>query len=166
MGFFAKGPDPIEREKALNCLRLWQNTINSIDEAANAMRATIAANPMGMQSDEFERARLVAVSAVKKAQEKTGDFRRWPSLNDSNGLKILAELIKDLNESYQHQMNLLNLYKIAAQAFRIGDERSAPSSKEMKRANESFGRLLDKMGRTASKMARHYEISPQEVLRG
>ena len=129
------------------------------------MRATIAANPLGMQSDEFERDRLVAVNTVKEAQENTGDFGRWPSLNDSNGLKILVELVKDLNESYQHQMNLLNLYKIAAQAFRTGNESAAPSAKEMQRANEAFGRLLDKMGRTVSKMARHYKISPQEILR-
>lgn len=166
MGFFSRDPDPIEKQKALNCLRMWHNTITSIDEATDAMRAVIATNPLGMQSDEYENARLVAVNTVKEARKNTGDFRRWPILSDNDGLKILIELVKDLNESYQHQMNLLNLYKAAAQASRSGDESAAPSVKEIQRANKSFGRLLDKMGRTAGKLTRHYKISAQECLTG
>ena len=86
--------------------------------------------------------------------------------SDNHGFRILIELVKDLNESYQHQMNLPNLYKAASPAVRSGDEGAASSVKEIQRAHESFGRLLDKMGHTAGKLARHYKISAQEYLSG
>lgn len=166
MGLFSKAPDPIEKQKALDCLKMWHNTITSIDEATDATRTVIASNPLGSQSDEYEEARLVAVNTVKEAQKNTADLRNWPILSDNDGFKILIELVKDLNESYQHQMNILNLYKAVSQAVRSGDEGAAPSVKEIQRAHESFGRLLDKMGHTAAKLTRHYKISAQEYLNG
>jgi len=165
MGLFSKEPHPLEKLKALECLTIWNQTIKSIDEVTDAMRGVIATHSLGMQSDEFEEARLVAVNTVQGAQKETSELKNWPFLNDNEGMEILIQLVSDLEESYKHQMNLLNLYKIGAQAFKNGDDSAAPSGEEMQEANEAFGRLLDKMGHTAGKLARHYKISAREYLR-
>jgi len=77
----------------------------------------------------------------------------------------MLDLQMKLGESYAHQLNLLNLYDVAADAFRSGRDAQAPSAKEMMSANKSFARILDQMGATASKLARHYQISVQEYQR-
>ena len=111
MGFFSRDPNPIEKQKALNCLKMWHNIITSIDQATEAMRTVIASHPLGMQSDEYEEARLAAVDTVKEAQKITSDMKGWPTLEDNESQKIIVQLVTELNESYQHQMNILNLYK-------------------------------------------------------
>ena len=76
----------------------------------------------------------------------------------------MIELMSKLDDSYAHQLNLLNLYSFAGEAFRSGRDYEAPSVKEMESANELFARKLDEMGGIAGKLARHYKISPQEYL--
>ena len=77
----------------------------------------------------------------------------------------MLDLQMKLNESYAYQLNLLRLYGVAAEAFRSGRDTQAPSAQEMTLANKSFARILDQMGATASKLARHYHISAQEYQR-
>ena len=129
------------------------------------MRLTIAEQPLGMQSEEFEKARLTAVELVGQVQEETSSPHFWPALEDNRGFKIMIDLQTKLDESYAHQLNLLNLYKIAADAFRSGRDAQAPSSKEMTEANELFARVLDQMGTIAGKLTKHYRISAQEYHR-
>ena len=74
----------------------------------------------------------------------------------------MLDLQMKLSESYMHQYNLLNLYKIAADAFRRQMEDQAPSKNEFMTANKNFGRILDEMGKTAAKLARHYGILLEE----
>jgi len=157
--------DSNERRKVLELLGRWSHSVASIDGSTDAMRQAIAVQPLGMQSDEFEKARLAAVAVVGQIQKETTDHLFWPILEDNRGGKILLELQMKLNESYAHQLNLLNLYKIAANAFRSGKDAEAPSAKEIMSANKSFARVLDQMGAIAGKLARHYGISAQEYQR-
>ena len=162
---FGRKIDPNERRKVLELLGRWSHSIASIDGATDAMRQAIAVQPLGMQSDEFEKARLAAVTVVGQIQKETTDHLFWPILEDNKGGKILLELQMKLNESYAHQLNLLNFYKVAANAFRSGKDAEAPSAKEIMSANKSFARVFDQMGAIAGKLARHYDISAQEYQR-
>jgi hypothetical protein len=129
------------------------------------MRLTIAEQPLGMQSEEFEKARLEALAVVGQVQKETTNPRFWPVLEDNSGGKVMLNLRMKLDESYAYQLNLLNLYKIAADAFRSGRDAQSPSVKEMTSANKSFARVLDQMGAIAGKFSRHYRISVQEYQR-
>ena len=162
---FRRKIDPNERHKVLELLGRWSRAIARIDEATDAMRLTIAKQPLGMQSGEFEEARLAAVAVVGQTQKETSDPRFWPILEDNNGGKVMLDLRMKLDESYAYQLNLLNLYKVAADAFRSGKDAQAPSAKEITSANKSFARVLDQMGAIAGKLAKQYGISAQEYQR-
>lgn len=162
---FGRKIDPDERRKVLELLSHWYSAIARIDRATNAMRLTVAEQPLGMQSQEFEKARLEALSIVGQVQKETTSPRFWPVLEDNSGAKIMLELQAELDESYAHQLNLLNLYGYAADAFRSGKDAQAPSAKEMTAANKAFAHVLDQMGAIAGKLARHYRISVQDYQR-
>lgn len=162
---FGRRIDPRERQDVLELLARWSQAIARIDKATDAMRFTIAEQPMGMQSEEFEKARVAAIEVVKQIQVETSNPRFWPVVGDKEGSKMMLEFQMKLNESYAHQLNLLNLYKIAADAFRRGRDDQAPSNKEFTSANNSFARGLDQIGKIGGKLARHYGISPQEYQR-
>lgn len=162
---FGRKIDPNERRKVLELLGRWSRAIARIDEATDAMRLTIAKQPLGMQSDEFEKARLAAVAVVGQIQEETTDPRFWPILEDNRGVKVMLDLHMKLDGSYAHQLSLLNLYKVAADAFRSGRDVHAPSANDIMSANKAFARVLDQMGAIAGKLARKYGISAQEYQR-
>ncbi len=162
---FGQKIDPNERHTVLELLGRWSSAIARIDSATDAMRLTIAEQPLGMQSEEFEKARLTALAVVGQVQKETTNPRFWPILEDNNAVKIMLDLQMKLNESYAYQLNLLNLYKVAAEAFRSGIDSQAPSVKEIMSANKSFARILDQMGAIAGKLARHYRVSAQEYQR-
>lgn len=162
---FKRKIDPNERRKVLELLGRWSRAIVRIDEVTDAMRLTIAEQPLGMQSDEFEEARLAAVAVVGQIQKETTDPRFWPILEDNSGGKVMLDLQMKLNKSYAYQLNLLNLYKVAADDFRSGRDAQAPSAKEIMSSNKSFARVLDQMGAIAGKLARQYGISSQEYQR-
>ncbi len=159
---FGRKIDSRERQDVLHLLARWSQAIGRIDEATNAMRFTIAEQRTGMQSEEFEDARLAAIEVVKQVQAETSNSRFWPILGDNAGSKIMLEFQMKLRESYAYQLNLLNLQGIAAEAFRRGRDDQAPSSKELTSANKSFARVLDQIGKVGGKLARHYRISTQE----
>ena len=166
---FGRKVDPNECHKVLQLLGCWSRAIATIDRATDTMRLTMAQQPTGMQSKEFEKARLAALEVVAEIQKETMDPRFWPILEDNRGAKIMLDLQMKLNESYAHQLNLLNVYGVAADAFRSGRDAQSPSVKEMMSANKSFARVLDQMGAISGKLARHYRISAQEYqseLRG
>lgn len=157
--------NPDECGKVLELLSRWSCAISKIDRATDAMRFTIAEQPMGMQSEEFEEARLAAIEVVKQVKAETSNPRFRPILEDNKGDNLMLQFQMKLDESHAHQLNLLNLYGIAAEAFRRGRDDQAPSSKEFASANNSFARVLDQMGRIGGKLARHYRISAQEYQR-
>ncbi len=159
---FGRKIDPNERRKVLELLSRWSSAIARIDRETNAMRLIIAEQPLGMQSQEFEKARLKAIALVGQVQKETTSPRFWPVLEDNSGAKLMLDLQMKLDESYPYQLNLLNLYGIAADAFRSRRDDQAPSAKEMTVANDSFARVLDQMGAIGGKLARHYRISVQE----
>lgn len=159
---FGRKPDPEQRRKVLELLTRWSSAIARIDSATDTMRLVIAKQPLGMQSDECEKARLAAIAIVEQVQKETTNPRFWPVLEDNNGAKIMWELKAKLEESYGHQLNLLNLYGIAASAFRSGRDSQAPSVRGVESANKAFARILDQMGSIAGKLARHYRISSQD----
>ena len=59
---FGRKPDPEQRRKVLELLTRWSSAIARIDSATDAMRLVIAKQPLGMQSDECEKARLYETS--------------------------------------------------------------------------------------------------------
>jgi len=61
---FGRKIDPNERRKVLELLSRWSHAIARIDRATDAMRLTVAEQPLGMQSEEFEKARLAALAVV------------------------------------------------------------------------------------------------------
>lgn len=160
---FGRKVDPSEREDVLGLMGRWFQATATIDQATDAMKSTIAR--LGMQSGEFEEARLAALEVVNRVRTETAAPHFWPILVDKTGARILIEFQQKLHESYAHQLNLLNLYRIAAAAFRGGREDQAPSDKELTAANNSFAHVLDEMGRIGGKLAKHYRISGQEYQR-
>ena len=119
---FRRKIDPNERHKVLELLGRWSRAVARIDKATDTLRLTMVEQPMGMQSDEYEKARLAAIAVVGQVQKETTDPRFWPILEDNNAGKVMLDLRMKLDESYAHQLNLLNLYKVAADAFRRGRE--------------------------------------------
>jgi len=162
---FRRQIDPSERQQVLELLGRWSRAIAGIDEATDAVRLTIAEQPMGMQSEEFGEARLAAIAVTEEVRKETEHPRFWPILEDNHGGKIMLEFRMRLEESHRHQFNMLRLWGVAAEAFRSGRDCHAPSEKEMMSIYKSFARGLDDIGRVAGKLARHYRISPQEYQR-
>lgn len=159
---FRRTVNPEERAQVLNLLSRWSHAIARIDKATDAMRLTIAEQPSGMQSGEFEEARLGALVVFDVVRRETQDPGFWPILYDKNGAKILLDFQKNLEESHNHQLNQLRLLGAAAEAFRSGREQDSPTSKEMMSSNKAFAKALDQMGATGSQLARHYRITGQD----
>jgi len=162
---FGRTIDPRERQDVLELLGRWPRAIARIDEATDAMRLTMAEQPMGMQSEEYEEARLAAIEVLRQVRAEISSPRFWPILTDNTGAKTMLELQKKLDECLAHQLNLLNLYGLAASAFRRGRQDQSPSHKDVMSANRSFARALDQMGPIGGKLARRYRISLQELQR-
>lgn len=163
---FGQKVDADERRKVLDLLNRWSQAIARVDKATDAMRFTMAEQPLGMQSDEFEKARLAAIDVLRHVQTEASNPQYWPILKDNTGAKMMIGFQTKLHEAHAHQLNLLNLYGVAAEAFRRGREDQSPSQKEFKSANSAFARVLDEMGKIGGNMARHYRISVQEYQEG
>ena len=161
---FGRKIDPNERQKVLDLLVHWNRSVTRIDESTSRMRLTIAEQPLGMQSKEFETARLAAVATVEQIRKETSAQQFWPILNDDRSMLIMLELQNKLIESYKHQLNLLRLFGAAAEAFRSGQNYKSPSQQEVTSANSHFARVLDEMGALAGKLARNYRIEGREYL--
>ncbi|MCL4458987.1 MAG: hypothetical protein M1136_08020 [Chloroflexi bacterium] len=159
---FRRTVDPDEREKVLALLNRWYRAIARIDKVTDAMRLTIAVQPLGMQSEEFEKARLAALAVFDEVQRETSDSRFWPILRDNHGAMVMLEFQKKLEEALRHQLNQLRLLGAAAQAFRSRRDREAPSADEMMSSSKAFARVLDDMGAIGWRLVRHYRISAQE----
>ena len=147
----------------MDMLRRWQLATSEIDTATSAMRFTVAEQPMGMQSDEFEQARKEALAVLEKVWDQTKSPSFWPVLNDNNGARTQLEFMEELEEAHRHQLKQLNQLGIAAEAFRAGREADAPSQQEMTKSMRDFARVLDQLGALGAKLARHYNISSQEI---
>jgi hypothetical protein len=156
--------DPQERNKVMDLLFRWHTVITRVDEATDKMKQTIAEQPLGIKSIEFERVRLVAVSVVAQIRKETTSPPFWPILTDNQGAMRLIELQQKLDETLNHQLYLLRLSGATAEAFRNGNKDSAPSIQEISLANKAFENMLDDMGVAASHLARHYKISGQDYL--
>ena len=159
---FRRTVDPEEHDQVLNLLSRWSHSIAKIDKATDAMRLTIAEQPLGMQSAEFEKARLGALEVFDMVRRETQDPGFWPILYDKNGGKLLLDFQKNLEESHQHQLHHLRLLGAAAEAFRSGREQDSPTSREMMSSNKAFTKALDQMGATGRQLARNYRITVQE----
>lgn len=160
--FWRKTIDPNERQTVLELLGRWTRAVNRVDSAMDAAMYVVAKQPLGIQSDEFEKARLEALAVVKDVQDETTQQHFWPILDDNQGGILMFRLREKLDESYGHQLNLLNLQGAAAEAFRAGRDQEAPTTREIMGANQAFARVLDDIGKAAGKLARHYRISAQE----
>ena len=66
---------------------------------------------------------------------------------------------------YGHQLLLLRLQGEAAEAFRTGQDSQAPSMQDINTANKNFERILDEIGKSGGKLARHYKIRVQDIQR-
>ncbi len=162
---FGRKIDPNERQKVLELLGRWSRCIARIDTATDAMKRTIAEQPLGMASEEFEKARLAALEVAEQVRKETTARRFWPVLEDNRGAMIMFEFKMKLEESYGYQLNVLAVMGQAADAFRREREAESPSYEELMSANKSFARVLDQMGKVGGKLARHYRSSLQEVQR-
>ncbi len=162
---FGRKTDPEQRRLALDLLVRWYRTISEIDSATDKMRITMTKEPLGMQSDAFENERLESIKTVERTQKLTNIPSYWPVLSDNEGARLEFQLKEQLESSYSCQLNLLNLYGQAGYAFRRGANSEAPSMNEMRNANLIFDSVLTVMGKTAAKLARHYQISGQEYQR-
>ena len=160
---FWRKVDPQERGQVLDLLRRWQLAISEIDAATNAMRLTMAVQPTGMQSDEFEKARRAALTVLNRVQSQTSSEAFWPVLYDNDGAKALMEFRSKLAEAHGHQLIQLRKAGAAAEAFRRGRDEDAPSQREMTESNRGFAHILDQLGAIGGKLARRYRISPQEI---
>ncbi len=72
---FGRKPDPEQRGKVLELLTRWSSAIARIDEATDAMKLVIVKQPLGMQSEEYEKARLAAIAVVEQVQKETANPR-------------------------------------------------------------------------------------------
>lgn len=93
-----------ERNQVLDLLGRWTNAINKIDKAMDEMKLAIVREPNGMLSEEFEAARLKALSAVTEVRSETANPKFWPILNNSKATKIMLEMQRKLCKSYDYQL--------------------------------------------------------------
>ncbi len=154
--------DDIERNKVLDLLGHWHHAISKIDRATDEMKLTIAQQPNGMQSEAFETARLKALSIVTEVRNETSNPNFWPILDDLKASKIMLEMQMKLDESYNYQFEILRLLGNARVAFLRGRDNEAPSQNDMMKVYKLHGSILDEMGKTAARLAKHYHISPQD----
>ena len=159
---FGNKIDYIERNKVLDLLGRWSRAISKIDNATDEMKLRIAQQPNGMQSKAFETARLGALSVVTEVRNETNDPRFWPLLDDLKASKIMLEVQMKLDKSYDYQFEILRLLGNARTAFLKGREDEAPSNKDMMKIYRKHGDIIDDMGKTAAKLAKHYRISAQD----
>ena len=162
---FGRRIDPKERQKALELLTRWIACVEKIDRATDAAKRTIAEQPLGMASEEFEIARLAALEVAEQVRKETTDPRFWPVLEDHREAMIMFEFRTKLQESYGHQLDVLRLWGMAADACRRGRDWEAPSEEELMSANKSFARVLEQIGKAGGKLARHYRMSVQDYQR-
>ncbi len=162
---FGHKTDDFERNEVLSLLGRWTNAINKIDIATDKMKLTIAQQPNGMQSEEFEAARLKALSVVTEVRSETSNPKFWPILNDLKASKIMLEMQTKLYESYDYQLEILRLLGNARTAFLRGRDDEAPSNKDMMKIYKKHGNIIDDTGKTAAKLAKCYHISPQDYQR-
>jgi len=163
--FWRRSVEPHEQEMVLGLLARWSRATARIDAATDAVRYVTAEQPLGLQSDEFEKARLEALAVLKDIQDETSDREFWPVVEDNKGALLVLELRAKLEESYVHQLYILRLMGAAAEAFRTGRDHEAPTNKELMSANRTFARVLDDMGNVGGKLGRHYRVSGQEIQR-
>ncbi|MFC1865417.1 hypothetical protein ACFLYB_01725 [Chloroflexota bacterium] len=159
---FGRQIDPAERHKVLELLIRWSHAMATIDTATDEIRQFIVDQPLGMQSSEFENVCLNAVRVVMKIQKDATNKGFWPALKDKKATKILSELQANLDKSCVLQLKLLDLYKLAASAFRSLKEYDAPSLNEMTIANKAFTSVLDDMGLITGKLAKRYKVAAEE----
>ena len=159
---FGRQIDPTERHKVLELLIRWSRAMTTLDTATDEIRQTIVAQPLGMQSSEFENVCMHAVSVVMKIQKDATNQGFWPVLKDKTATKTLSDLHANLEKSCVLQLKLLDLYKLAASAFRSLKEYNAPSLNEMTIANKAFINVLDDMGLIAGKLAKRYKVTAEE----
>ncbi len=72
---FSRKPGPEQRRKVLELLTHWSSAIAWIDGATDVTRLVIAEQPLGMQSDEYEKAWLAAIAVVEQVQKETANPR-------------------------------------------------------------------------------------------
>ena len=156
---------PDERQKVLELLARWSQTTVRIEAAINLVRLTAEEQSLGMQSEEFEKARLEAIEVVNQTQGETTDQQFWPFLENDSGARAMFDLRAKLEESHQHHLSLLRLEGDVAGALRDTQEGKAPSADEIVAAKEALERALDQIGVSVGQIARYYRISPQEYQR-
>ena len=147
--------DPEGRRIVIDLLKRWGTASERVDEAPDAMRLTVARNPSGMASDEFESARQHALNVLEQVIKETSTIGFWPSLTDASGASLAFQLSQELDLCHRHQMVQLSMFGQSAQAFRNG-EPTPVTNQEIERSNRDFEKAIDGMGKTAAKLARRY----------
>ena len=163
MPLFGRRVDPAEQQKVLALLRAIFQGNAKIDAAKNAALQSIAREPRGMASPEFEKARGATLEALNAVSAQVGDSAFWPVLDDPKGVTIMMDLRQVLEECHRHQLSELHAMGSAAEAFRSAAAEAPISPEDIKRSARAFNKSLDKLGRIAGKLARHYKISHQEL---
>ena len=163
MPLFRRRVDPAEREKVLGLLRAIFQGNAKIDSAKDVTLQAIAGEPQGMASPAFEEARRANLEVLKTVSAEQDDSAFWPVLDDPKSVTIMMDLRQVLGECHRHQLSELRAMGAAAQAFRSGAAEAPIAPEDIKRSAQAFNKSLDKLGRIAGKLARHYRISHQEL---
>ena len=166
MLLFGERMNTDERQKVLDMLARWFQGTVGIETAVNLVRLTAEEQSLGMQSEEFEKARLAAIEVVDQTQGEIADQQFWPVLEDDSGARVMIDLRAKLKESHQHHLSLLRLEGDVAESLQdTQEEKAPPSGDEIVAAKEALERALNEIGVNVGQLARYYRISPQEYQR-
>ena len=154
---------PEERSAVMDLLKRWHEAIERIDEATGRMKQIAANRSLGIQSMEYEVARVGAMAVVHEVRQQTQDDAFWPALTGRKAPAIKEQLKQKMDEATGCQLNLLRVWGLAAEAFRTGKEHSAPSIEELMSLSGDYTRLLGEMGAIGVSLAVWYKITAKEL---
>ena len=165
MPLFGRSVNQADRESVM---RLQQEIFHGnrmIDRAKNQALPAMASEPEGIASNAFEQKRQETLKVLNDVSARTQEPTFWPVLSDAQGLRLMVDVRRVLEECHRHQLLELHGMGAAAEAFRRGADESPISLDEIRRSQRAFEKSLDKLGGVGAKLARHYKISHQELQR-
>lgn len=162
--FFGRQPDPVDKSKVIEALARWHRDTEAIDNATDAMRLIAAQDPEGVQSDSFEQKRLATVQVVDRVLENTKVDSNWPELKDYKGVALMSTLQMLTNVSLASQLDSLRLQREHIETLK-GNRPPSNNASELALVHHQMAVQIDEMGKVATKLGKHYKVTPQEYIR-
>jgi len=154
---------PEERATVLKLLKRWHEATLVIEEATDRMKANAADPSLGIQSVDYEKARVTAMAVVDAVGREGAEPGFWPELGGRKGPAVLAAFKQKWDEALVCQLNVLRVWGLAAAAFRNKRVTDAPPIQELMSLASELASRLDEIGMLGAALAIHYKIPAKEL---